>query len=121
MIFFGPWRLRERFGSLPGSLLEPIWRSRGPWSPPEANELRVELSSLDAARVETQLHRLVSAMEGPKDLPGEPDEPDVSPVGHDFTVIACFRCDPLDPPSDPPDLRPFSAKLHLLTHMFITF
>ena len=46
-------------------------------------------------------------MEGRKDLPGEPDEPDVSPVGHDFTVIACFRCDPLDPPLDPPCDPPY--------------
>ena len=32
---FGPGGLRERFGSLPGSLLEPSWRSRAPRRPPE--------------------------------------------------------------------------------------
>ena len=34
--FFGPGGLRERFGSLPGSLLEPSWRPRGPPRPPRA-------------------------------------------------------------------------------------
>ena len=34
--FFGPGGLRERFGSLPGSLLEPSWRPRGPRRPPRA-------------------------------------------------------------------------------------
>ena len=33
---FGPGGLRERFGSLPGSLLEPSWRPRGPRRPPRA-------------------------------------------------------------------------------------
>ena len=34
--FFGPGGLRERLGSLPGRLLEPTWRPRGPRRPPGA-------------------------------------------------------------------------------------
>ena len=33
---FGPGGLRERLGSLPGRLLEPTWRPRGPRRPPGA-------------------------------------------------------------------------------------
>ena len=36
MIFFAPRGLRERFGNLPGRLLEPTWRPRGPRRPPGA-------------------------------------------------------------------------------------
>ena len=34
--FFGPGGLRERFGNIPGRLLEPSWRPRGPRRPPGA-------------------------------------------------------------------------------------
>ena len=34
--FFAPGGLRERFGNLPGRLLEPTWRPRGPRRPPGA-------------------------------------------------------------------------------------